>query len=132
MKIFRKLARWYLNREPKKILGKYKGTKIPTYCNELDCWVVEGALGLELGSIDYIMSEFTRAGVMYHFYTQWEPDTGHPDHEHTFSGVLISIADDPESFSYEQFKEEYSQQEREYIETILKKYREVKQNEKAT
>lgn len=81
--------------------------------------------GVEFGDIEYVMSEFANAGVIYHFITKWNFQSKQPDHEHSFGAVLSAIADDPEYFSYKSFEHEYSEQQVQYIEAIFAKYREV-------
>lgn len=128
MECLRRLAIWYLRKvgvPDKKIEKLYTGQKTPVYSELYDIWIVDTDHGVEYGDIDYVMNEFTRSGVRYHFTTKWCPNIEWPDHEHTFSAVLSSIADDPENFSYHYFDQEYSLQEIEFIEDILAKYREI-------
>lgn len=120
-----RIAKNYLNRIPdKKIERQFAGQKTPLYLELYDMWVVDTEHGVEYGDIDYIMNEFTRSGVNYHF-TKWNPRIEQPDHEHSFSAVLSTIVDDPENFSYKSFEKEYSEQEIKHIEAILAKYREI-------
>lgn len=123
----RKLARWYLNRIPiKKIENHYEGkVPTPTYLEDYDLWVVDTEQGLEYGFLEYILCEFAHEGVYYNFHNKNYPDNDHPDHQHTFSGVLETLVDNPSDFSIDRFESQYSRQEIDYIEAIKRKYQEI-------
>lgn len=104
----------------------YRGTRIPTELpNYDDTWVIDaGGKFVEIGDINYILSEFSGKGICYRFQTT-DIQTPNHDHEHSFDGVLYAIARDPQGFDYQPFIEDYSPQERRLLDAIVKRYQQV-------
>ena len=94
-----------------KLSKKYIGQKTPIFQNE--CWFVDTDHGVEYGDMMYVFSEFTKSGLIYHYRTS----TG-IDHEHSFEGVMHGLFEDVEEFSIDGYEDEYSNQEKQYLNTI--------------
>lgn len=100
---------------------------IPYYDSNKDIWrcnFPERDIPEEFGCIEYVTSEFTSYGLMYHYYTN-----GTLDHEHTFSAVLASVMDNYNTFSIKGYEYEYSKQEIEVINKLIEKIKLVKGSE---
>lgn len=105
---------------------RYRGVKVPTEIPDYDdAWVVDtGSDPVEVGDINYVLSEFARTGVFYRFRTS-DIQAPHHDHEHSFDGVLYAVVRDPSGFDYHAFSEDYSPQERKFLDAIIERYRQV-------
>lgn len=80
----------------------------------------EDDLFIDEGNIHWAFSEWFRAGLTYHFHVG-----GTRNHEHTFEAVMYAAYLNPEEFEiWEEERQEYSQQEMLYLETIIKKQKE--------
>ena len=95
-----------------------KELRIPHYDKRSRQWSVNIDDRTETGSVDYVVSEYIRDGVIYDF--------GDGDHVHSFEEVLMKAIEDPESFSIEGFEDQYSQQELNIINKLVQKLREDK------
>ena len=69
--------------------------------------------GFESGDINYIASEFSGTGLIYHFM-----DNGEMDHVHGFESVLVEILKDPEHVDIVTDYGEYSDQEIQMVKGI--------------
>lgn len=112
------------------IKKKYLGSFVPIYLKNMRCWCVDTAHGIEIGDIAYIASEFSKSGVVYHFRASHCLSPELPDHEHSFEAVLIHVITDFENFSIEEFREEYSKQELEYLNTLKETVLRIKETGK--
>lgn len=84
---------------------RYLGKYLPVYDEESGLWCVQTSHGFERGSIDYIVAEFSGAGLTYHF-----SENGQTDHVHSFDAILERLVANPDSLiDYE--NDEYSRQE---------------------
>ena len=89
---------------------------IPRYDRKKGCWKawVDGVH--EEGCLEYVCSEFAKAGLFYPFRNS-TGETEH-DHEHTFEGVLASLVEAPEHFSIRGFEEYYLKQEIAFLDKV--------------
>lgn len=80
---------------------------------------------IEEGGIQWVFSEYFWHGLIYHFHI-----AGFRDHEHSFEAVMSSAYEFAESFEIrDEDKHEYSEQELEYIQVIVKKTVEDRESE---
>lgn len=91
----------------------------PTYSHEEDCWYVNTPHGIEYGDINYIVSEFCNDGLIYHYWIGDNPIEH--DHTHGFEGVLEAVIRYPETFSIQDFENQYSVQEKRLLLTLQNK-----------
>ena len=89
---------------------KYKDIIVPTYVEEEEEYVVNTSNGVQIGDLYYIVGEFCKDGVLYHYNNKYYTD--YPNHEHSLDGVIEAVIDEPETFSIEKYLDEYSVQER--------------------
>lgn len=74
---------------------------------------------MEHGCMDWVFGEYFQSGLIYHFRTESFEDV---DHEHSFQAVMEWACEYPDSFQIpEEYLHEYSQQELEYLDVIVKK-----------
>lgn len=86
--------------------------------------VLNGTAYLETGGINYIMSEYCRDGLTYHFTVD-----GKRDHEHAFSAVLHAAYESCGNFKIEKAdRHEYSEQELMFLKHLVEKIRKDKKN----
>jgi len=92
-----------------------KKIKIPFYNEHIKQWetIIDGRK--EVGDLEYIASEFIKDSLYYPFYYRKNKPEGWTDHVHTFEEVIRYAVEYPETFSIEQFKEYYSNQERIFL-----------------
>ncbi|MBD9338029.1 MAG: hypothetical protein EGP69_08915 [[Ruminococcus] faecis] len=76
-------------------------------------WCVQTGHGFESGDINYIASEFSGTGLIYHFM-----HNGEMDHVHEFESVLFEILKDPEHVDIVTDYGEYSDQEIQMVKGI--------------
>jgi hypothetical protein len=150
MGLFESIKSRYAGFIVKKIEKKYEGVMKPVYLPKPDIWVVDtkyqqeqrmspevaafnkkmkgGGIptGAVSGDLLWVMGEFSNTGLFYRFWTMSSREDGHPEHAHSFEGVLSFLADDPNNFEItESFKEDYSEQELAFIKAIQKRYAEL-------
>ena len=99
---------------------------IPHYCKKTGEWRCaernyEGKIYEEVGPLEYIMGEFTRYNEVYRYDTK--DTTKWNGHEHSFSGILRTVIQYPDSFSIEGFEEDYSEQQIKLIKAVKEKFR---------
>ena len=69
----------------------------------------------ETGSVEYVAGELVRSGLVFHYSLQ-----GTLNHAHTFDEVLLAAYNQAASFGIpDEFRSEYSQQELQFIETLV-------------
>ena len=103
---------------------KKKYTNIPFYDRKCDLWRIffEDRFD-EFGSVDYIVGEYLRDGVIYHYHNH--RDNIDRDHEHSFEGILWVILEfRGKGISFEGFESDYSEQELNIINKLIKKLNE--------
>lgn len=95
---------------------------IPTRFGESDTWVVKTKSQIEIGNLDYIASEFVEGGIIYRFHNYNKSGKeGHHNHGHSITAVLDAIIYNPKGFSIEGFENDYSQQERDFLNAFRNK-----------
>jgi len=83
-------------------------------------------VGPENGDLIWVMEAFAKTGLFYRFWTASSREDNHPEHAHSFKGVISFLADDPQNFRIDKdFEEDYSKQELAYIQDIQKRYAEL-------
>ena len=85
---------------------RYLDEYIPVRDAGSGVWCVQTGHGFESGDIDYVASEFSGIGLMYHFV-----HNGEMNHVHGFDGVLAMVLQDPEHIDIVTDYGEYSSQE---------------------
>ena len=88
-------------------------------------WCVQMGYGLESGDVEYIASEFSGTGLIYHFMYN-----GEIDHVHGFDGVLAAVLKDPEHVDIVTQHGEYSEQEIQMIEGVKRAAKFVKSDDR--
>lgn len=101
----------------------------PYYDLQKRCWRVTTEWGEEEGDAIYIASEFIKGGLIYPFHSEPPEKEKYHNHEHTFNDVVEFLLKKPEYFSIEGFEEYYSEQERELLEQLRMKYKEIHSKE---
>lgn len=105
-----------------KKIDKYK---IPSYDRRSKLWKVQGALGLEEGSLEYVVSEYVLDCLYYPFSIG-----SRSEHVHGFEGVLEAVLEQPHSFSVSEYEEYYSKQELNLIKKLQDKLlKEIESND---
>lgn len=94
---------------------------IPVQDEATGNWCVHVEYGLESGDVEYIASEFSGTGLIYHFMYN-----GEIDHVHGFNGVLAAVLEDPENVDIVPQEGEYSEQEIKMIEGVKRAAKFVK------
>lgn len=112
----------------KRIEKKYVKQRTP-FCLSDNTWVVATDWGVEIGDVQYIVTEFINSslkdshkksvGLVYHYKN--EQSDKFSDHEHRFEDVLIALLDSPRDFSIKDFYSDYSKQEIELLESLQQK-----------
>lgn len=92
---------------------KYLGEYVPVLDDASGIWCVQTGYGFESGDINYIASEFSGTGLIYHFM-----HNGEMDHVHGFESVLFEILKDPEHVDIVTDYGEYSDQEIQMVKGI--------------
>ena len=92
---------------------KYLGEYVPIQDDAFGIWCVQTGHGFESGDINYIASEFSGTGLIYHFM-----HNGEMDHVHEFESVLVEILKDPEHVDIMTDYGEYSDQEVQMVKGI--------------
>jgi len=92
---------------------KYLGEYVPIQDDAFGIWCVQTGHGFESGDINYIASEFSGTGLIYHFM-----HNGEMDHVHEFESVLFEILKDPEHVDIVTDYGEYSDQEIQMVKGI--------------
>lgn len=92
---------------------KYLGEYVPVQDDASSIWCVQTGYGFESGDINYIASEFSGTGLIYHFM-----HNGERDHVHEFESVLVEILKDPEHVDIMTDYGEYSDQEVQMVKGI--------------
>lgn len=92
---------------------KYLGEYVPVQDDTSGIWCVQTGHGFESGDINYIASEFSGTGLIYHFM-----HNGEMDHVHGFESVLYEILKDPEHVDIVTDYGEYSDQEAQMVKGI--------------
>lgn len=82
--------------------------------------LLEDKIFMEEGDTHYILAEYCKSGLIYHFNI-----AGKRDHEHSFSAVLEAAYESKGLFEIsETDKHEYSEQELKFLDCLLAKMRE--------
>ena len=100
---------------------RYLGNYIPVQDEATGNWCVQMGYGFESGDVEYIASEFSGTGLIYHFMYN-----GEIDHVHGFDGVLAAVLEDPENVDIVPQEGEYSEQEIKMIEGVKRAAKFVK------
>lgn len=112
------------------LIGRYvylryhKKPKRIYFDNLLKCYVHPGLPCYERGSLEYMLSEITKSGLFYRYKTQEDKERW--NHGHTFEEVLIAAYGDPIGFEIDE--KEYSKQQIEFINTVLRRSSEELKN----
>lgn len=105
----------------RRIDGEFKDQRVPIYSKKFGVWGVDLGDRIETGDMAYVLSEFSASGVVYRYHNKFMNDRNWHDHDHSFTGVLRSLVDDPEAFSYQDFETDYSAQQRAFLDAIQRK-----------
>ena len=92
---------------------RYLDEYVPVQDDASGIWCVQTGHGFESGDINYIASEFSGTGLIYHFM-----HNGEMDHVHGFENVLVEILKDPEHVDIVIDYDEYSDQEIQMVKGI--------------
>lgn len=95
--------RWYFK-------TRYSNKQPKIYYDRWFKCYVHPKLVEERGCIEYVVSELTRCGLIYHYYLD-----GELTHSHTFEGVLLDVCEYSDTFKLFLDYNEYSEQEIELI-----------------
>lgn len=107
-------------------LRKKFGTKfIPIQDKFSGIRCVQTEHGFECGDIDYIVSDFSGMGLIYHFNNQ-----GNIDHIHRFQDLLIEVLQDPEHIDIIPDYGEYSDQEIQLVKRIKQVMAFIQENQR--
>ena len=98
----------------------------PTYIAKEKCWAVKTQLGIEKGSIEYVLGEFVNGGLVYRFNGNGNE---YHSHCHTFSEVLAEVAKSPESISIDGFEKDYSEQEIRFLKNTRSAFMKLKETD---
>lgn len=109
-----------------RIEKKYIRQRTPL-CLSDNTWVVATDWGVEIGDVQYIVTEFVNSavshdnavGLIYHYRNEQSDEF--PNHEHRFEDVIIALLDSPRDFSIKDFYSDYSKQEIELLESLQQK-----------
>ena len=98
---------------------------VPHYCKNANEWRCaeknyKEKIYEEIGPLEYIMGEFTQYCEVYRYNTK--DTTKWYGHEHSFSGVLHTVIQYPDSFSIKGFEEDYSEQQIKLINAVKEKF----------
>ncbi|WP_262315189.1 hypothetical protein [Lacticaseibacillus parakribbianus] len=106
-----KLTQWYW-----RLCGWYerrvfRGKLFPHYSKLLRSWGVQGSVGIESGSLEWVLSEWLAIGFVYPYDIQSADGTRRHEYGHSFEAVVTDAARDPLTFSYQGFEASYSRQQ---------------------
>lgn len=87
-----------------------------------DQWYVDLGDRIEIGPLEYVVSEYCGDGLFY----RYENGVEESPHAHSFQEVLQEALDSPETFSIKGHEDCYSEQERRILQTFVKKLLEDK------
>ena len=87
---------------------RYFDKYIPVEDEASGHWCVQTVYGFESGDVNWVASEFSGMGLMYHYMYS---DSGEISHVHGFDGVLAVLLQDPEHVDIVTEYGEYSEQE---------------------
>ena len=107
---------------------KKKHTDIPFYDRRDDVYRVFFKDRYdEFGDLDYVVGEYIRDGLIYHYRLKGSPmGDDFVDHEHSFSAILAVITDcHGRGFSIRGYEDEYSSQELNIIRKYITKLKEM-------
>lgn len=93
-------------------------TPLPDMTNSWYVWV-DGRL--EVGSLEYVVSEYIKSGLCFGYSLMDQADAFGMFHHHEFQGILVEILTNPSSFTLKGHEEDYSEQEREFLIAFQKK-----------
>ena len=93
---------------------RYAGKPRDIYYDKWFKCYVHSRLTEERGSIDYVLSELTRSGLIYHYYIGDKVG-----HSHSIEGVMQRAYEEADTFKLLLDYDEYSKQEIELIEKIV-------------
>lgn len=82
-------------------------------------------VGPENGDFISVMEAFAKTGLLYRFWTASSREDHCPEHAHSFTEVISSLANNPNGFGIKGFEEDYSKQELAYIRDIQTRYAEL-------
>lgn len=85
-------------------------------------WYVDLGDRIEIGSLEYVVSEYCGDGLFY----RYENGVEESPHAHSFQDVLQEALDSPETFSIKGHEDSYSEQERRILQIFVKKLLEDK------
>lgn len=92
---------------------RYLERYVPVQDDASGVWCVQTEHGFESGDINYIASEFSGMGLIYHFMRN-----GQLEHVHGFDSVLAEVLQDPENVDLVTDYGEYSEQEIQMVKGI--------------
>lgn len=92
---------------------RYLGNYIPVQDEATGKWCVQMGYGFESGDVNYIATEFSGMGLIYHLMYN-----GEMDHVHGFDSVLAMVLQDPEHVDIVTEYDEYSEQEIKMVKEI--------------
>lgn len=82
-----------------------------------DTWYVDLGDRIEIGTLDYVASEYAHSGLFFP-YKDGDSDDAHV---HSFESLLQEVLRAPQSFSLKGYESSYSEQEREFLLSFQKK-----------
>lgn len=92
---------------------------LPASIPNSDLWYVDLGNRIEIGSLEYVASEYCGYGLVFD-YEDGIADDGDA-HQHKFCAVLQEVLQNPEGFSIQGHEECYSAQEREFLRRLQQK-----------
>lgn len=90
---------------------------------EEDVWYVDLGDDIEIGTLEYVASEYCRDGLVYLYEDGPRSGEDPVPHAHSFEEVLRAALDAPETFSIEGHEDCYSGQERHFLQSFLARLR---------
>ena len=90
-------------------------TKVPYYDPEQGVWKVNVGDYTEEGDLLYVACEYCRTSLYYPYNTAQTAGKPWHGHDHSMSGVIHSLLQEPFTFNIDGFEEYYSEQEKELL-----------------
>ena len=116
--IFDRLKDYRMKRQIRGLKRRHLKADKPEYDKKMGVWVVRVDNRFELGSCNYVISEYCKSGLYYPYNDKHTINKSHDNHAHSFEEVLVAVMDSPRTFTIDGFEEYYSKQEIELIETL--------------
>ena len=115
-------VQWYAKLKALATLAEWKKAhNVPDVIPDSeDAWYVDLGKSIEIGSLEYVASEYCRDGLFFPYKISTHSDAA-PSHEHSFEAILQAALDFPETFSIEGYEEYYSHQERRFLQSFVQK-----------